>query len=151
VSELETLIAIDAIKHLKAAYFRCVDLRQWEEFATIFTDDAVFDVRGALEMPTPDAEYDEEPIRGSVAIVDYVRTGLAQLISVHHGHSAELELIDDTNARGSWPMHDMLIAPSGVPFRVLRGWGHYWEKYRKVDGHWKIATLRLSRLYVDIE
>lgn len=151
MNDINTLIAIDAIKRVKAAYFRCMDRREWEEFATLFMEDAVFDVRGALEMPRPDEEYDEEPITGVSAIVDYVRTGLTPLISVHYGHMPEIELIDADNARGTWPMHDILVAPPSAPFKIFRGWGHYWETYRKTDGRWKIATLRLRRLYVESE
>lgn len=33
----------------------------------------------------------------------------------------------------------------------LRGTGHYRETYTKVAGQWKIASLRLSRLYVHVE
>ena len=31
----------------------------------------------------------------------------------------------------------------------MRGFGHYRETYRKVDGQWRIATLDLTRLRVD--
>lgn len=151
MQDVETLLAIEAIKRLKAAYFRCMDEREWDELATLFTDDAIFDVRGALEMPRPDEEYDEAPITGAGAIVDYVRSGLTPLISVHYGHMAEIDILDPAAARGIWPMHDMLIAPPGAPFRVFRGWGHYRETYRKTGGRWQIATLRLRRLYVETE
>lgn len=151
MQDVETLLAIEAIKRLKAAYFRCMDEREWDELATLFTDDAIFDVRGALEMPRPDEEYDEAPITGAGAIVDYVRSGLTPLISVHYGHMAEIDILDPVAARGTWPMHDMLIAPPGGPFRVFRGWGHYRETYRKTGGRWQIATLRLRRLYVETE
>ncbi|WP_166875217.1 hypothetical protein [Salinibacterium sp. ZJ450] len=33
----------------------------------------------------------------------------------------------------------------------LRGTGHYWETYRQVNGAWKIASLKLTRLYVYVE
>ncbi|WP_340314543.1 nuclear transport factor 2 family protein [Rhizorhabdus argentea] len=151
MGDIERLIAIEAIKRLKAAYFRCMDERAWDEFATLFTDDVIFDARGALEMPKPDDEYEEEPIVGASAVVDYARTGLTPLISVHSAHMAEIDILDSHNARGTWPMHDMLIAPPGAPFRIFRGWGHYRETYRKTGDRWQIATLRLRRLYVQTE
>ncbi|MDB5702345.1 MAG: hypothetical protein JWL66_2544 [Sphingomonadales bacterium] len=151
MDDVEQLVAVEAIKRVKAAYFRCMDRREWTEFATLFTDDAVFDVRGALEIPKPDEDYEEPPITRVDAIVDYVRTGLTPLISVHYGHMAEIDIVDANTARATWPMHDMLIAPPGAPFHIFRGWGHYWETYRKTNGRWQIATLRLRRLYVETE
>jgi hypothetical protein len=29
------------------------------------------------------------------------------------------------------------------------GYGHYHEEYRKVEGDWRIARLRLTRLHVE--
>ena len=31
----------------------------------------------------------------------------------------------------------------------LDGWGHYHERYRRVDGQWLIAYRRLERIRVD--
>jgi hypothetical protein len=144
----EALADIEAIKQLKARYFRCMDTKDWSEFREVFTQDAVFDVRGALEPPRPDASYDEPPIVGADAIVSYVREGLRQLVSVHHGHMPEIEILPGGEARGLWAMEDILIAPEGAPFRVFRGYGHYRETYRKSSGGWRIATLRLTRLLI---
>lgn len=47
-------------------------------------------------------------------------------------------------------MADIIRAPEGAPFREMRGYGHYHETYRRIDGEWRIATLRLTRLAVDI-
>jgi hypothetical protein len=148
--EAEKLIAIENIRKLKAAYFRCMDTKAWDELAEVFTPDAVFDVRGALEMPKSDAEYAREPVVvGRAAIVDYISAGLAPLISVHHGHMPEIDILSASEAKAIWPMSDMLIPPAGGPFKVFRGYGHYRETYRK-DQSWRIATLQLRRLYVDI-
>ena len=34
---------------------------------------------------------------------------------------------------------------------ALQGFGHYHERYVKVDGRWRIAYLTLTRLRVDAE
>jgi hypothetical protein len=146
------LLAIGQIRRLKAAYFRCMDTKNWEELPAAFTEDSIFDVRGALEMPKDEAEYAKEPVLvGRRAIVDYIRTGLTSLISVHHGHEPEIEVISDVEARGIWPMEDILVAPAGGPFRIFRGYGHYRETYRRDDGTWRIAALQLRRLYVETQ
>lgn len=148
---MEALAEIEAIKQLKARYFRCMDTKDWPGFRELFTPDAVFDVRGALESPRPDTSYDEPPIVGIDAIVSYVSSGLASLISVHHGHMPEIEVLAPNEARGVWSMSDILVAPKGGPFRILRGFGHYRETYRKSSGEWRIATLRLTRLLVQTD
>lgn len=151
VSNLEALLAIEEIRQLKARYFRCMDLKDWAGLRTVFTADAVFDVRGALEPPQPQAVYTDPPITGLDAIVNYISTGLAPLISVHHGHMPEIAIVSANEARGIWSMSDLLRAPEGSPFRVFRGYGHYRETYRKTEGLWRIATLRLTRLLVETE
>ena len=40
---------IEAIKRLKARYFRLMDTKQWDDFATVFAEDAVMDMSGELE------------------------------------------------------------------------------------------------------
>src|SRR6266571_4560692 len=105
MNQLAQLIAIEQIRTLKAAYFRCMDSKCWDALAAVFTEDSIFDVRGALEMPKPEADYAKEPvIVGRRAIVDYIRTGLTPVISVHHGHEPEIAVISDVEARGTWPM-----------------------------------------------
>jgi SnoaL-like domain len=151
VSELEVLAAIEQIKQLKARYFRCMDTKDWAGLRSVFTSNALFDVRGALELPKPDSEYAEPIVTGLDAIVSYISTGLGPLVSVHHGHMPEIDILSSSEARGIWPMSDLLSAPPGAPFRLFRGYGHYHETYRKIDGQWRIETLRLRRLYVESE
>jgi hypothetical protein len=150
MTDVETLLAIEEIRKLKAAYFRCMDTKAWDEFAGLFTADATFDVRGALEMPKSEREYDSEPVvKGREAIVEYVRTGLTPLVSVHHGHMPEITISSPTRASAIWPMDDLLVPPPGGPFRIFRGYGHYRETYAREGTTWRIATLQLRRLYVE--
>ncbi|MET0546568.1 MAG: nuclear transport factor 2 family protein [Caulobacterales bacterium] len=151
MTDIEKLLAIEDVKKLKAAYFRCMDTKAWDELAGVFTENATFDVRGALELPKPDDQYEEPIISGRAAIVDYIRTGLSPLISVHYGHMPEIEILSATEATGIWPMVDILVPPAGGPFKVFRGYGHYRETYRKTGGKWCIETLKLRRLFVETE
>ncbi|MFI5621898.1 nuclear transport factor 2 family protein [Nocardioides sp. NPDC051685] len=80
-----------------------------------------------------------------------LETALTGVASVHHGHTAEIEVLDDSTARGIWAMSDILRPASGTPFREVRGHGHYHETYRRAEGGWQIATLKLTRLAVDID
>jgi hypothetical protein len=150
MTEIEKLLALEDIRKLKGAYFRCMDTKQRDELADLFTEDAVFDTRGALEMPKPEAEYDAEPVlTGRDKIADYITNGLAPMASVHHGHMPEIEVLSETEASGVWAMDDLLAPADGVPFRMFRGYGYYAETYTRTD-RWRIATLKLRRFYVEI-
>nr|WP_087572899.1 nuclear transport factor 2 family protein [Sphingomonas sp. CDS-1] len=143
---VEILLAIEEIKRLKARYFRLMDTKDWDGFSEIFTEDATFDVRGALgENPGPD----QEPIVGRSAIVDYVSSGIGPITSAHYGHMPEIEILSEDSATGIWALADILRMPAGAPFARFYGYGHYHESYRRVEGAWKIASLRISRLLVE--
>jgi hypothetical protein len=142
---------LEAIRQLKARYFRFVDTKQWERWGELFTQDAVLDVplvRG-------------EPLCGRSAITDRVRQGLTPMITVHHGHMPEIELDGTDRARGVWPMYDRLLSttneltaePAARGFGPrYEGFGHYVEEYaRGDDGRWLIARCALRRLHLETE
>jgi hypothetical protein len=145
---------IEAIRQLKARYFRALDTKDWDGFKAVFTEDAAI---GPLDngftpeliaLRSPDAQ---QPLASSGldAFVQRVATNIGPLITTHHGHQPEIDITGDGEATGVWPMEDVLVWPSDG-YR-LRGTGHYWESYRRVDGEWKIASMKLTRLYVFVE
>jgi hypothetical protein len=144
MTDLEQLLAIEAIKHLKARYFHCMDLKDWEGLRDVFSSDAIFDVRGALEPPQADAVYSDPPISGVDNIVDYIQQGLTPLVSVHYGHMPQIEILDEDRAQGLWALEDWLYSPAGT----FHGQGHYHETYVKDQGRWCIQHLRLTRQHV---
>ena len=133
---------IEAIKQVKARYFRCIDTKRWSDLRQQFTDDARFDgVNG--EPPGPDE------------FVARNATRLGPAITVHQGHMPEIVLTSPTTARGIWSMFDWVEFPEpiekgrGRGYRGFVGYGHYEEEYRKVNGAWKISFLRLTRLRIN--
>ena len=144
VSEFDRLVAIDEIKKLRARYFRFLDLKQWDALTEVFTPDAVLDITDdvvALGMPR-----ESGILRGRDVIVSTARQGLASAITVHLGHTPEIELTGPDSAWGIWKMIDHV---QGV--RSFRGAGHYYDEYQRVDGRWQISQSRLRRLQFDIE
>ena len=147
----DELEAFEAIRQLKARYFRYVDTKQWDRFAELFCEDAILDV------PVNRAE----PLRGAAAIAERVQRGLSAMITVHHGHAPEIELRGADRARAIWPMYDRLssqtneltadpVAPGFGP--RYEGAGHYVEEYaRGEDGRWRFARIELRRLHLEIE
>jgi uncharacterized protein (TIGR02246 family) len=139
-NDVNMLIAIESIKRVKARYFRCMDEKQWDEWALVFTRDA--------HMEVPEAAM---VIDGRDAIVAAVSSVLEGVRTVHHGHMPEIEVVGPDRARGIWAMEDYVefpAAPDGTR-RGLRGYGHYREEYEREDREWRIARLRLDRLRID--
>jgi len=140
----EQLLAVEEIKKLKARYFRCMDTKDWDGYAAVFAPEAVLDVSG--ESAVPDGQG---IVRGNTEIGDYVRGQVDPVVTVHHGHMPEIEITSATTATGVWSMEDMLRWPEDAPIDEMHGYGHYHETYEKIDGEWRIATCKLTRLRVD--
>jgi hypothetical protein len=86
-------------------------------------------------------------------LIDWVAGQWGDQISVHHGHMPDIEIISDTEARGIWAMEDQIWRPKDHPlsgdYSYLHGWGHYREKYVKLDCGWRILEAELTRLRVE--
>jgi hypothetical protein len=128
--------AVAEIKQVKARYFRAVDTKDWDLLKAQLTDDVVVDTTGS----------GGPVIVGSDAFIAFLQLTLSPAVTVHHGHSPEIEVTSPTTATGVWAMQDLLIYP-GEP-RVL-GFGHYHETYESEDGRWRIADLKLTRVHMD--
>jgi hypothetical protein len=145
---MDELRAMEEIKRLKAAYFRCMDTKDWDGFAEVFAPDALMDMSGEMRDRTTTGTGITQ---GNLAIAAFVRGAVDAVQTVHHGHMPEIELTSPTTATGIWAMEDKLRWPEGSPIRTLHGYGHYHETYEMVDGRWRIKSTRLSRLRVDTE
>jgi uncharacterized protein (TIGR02246 family) len=135
-----------AIHAVKARYCRTLDTKDWDGFADVFTDDIVMDV-------TEDAG---NIVKGRADVVAQVRWACDNAKSVHQVSSPEISVQDAGNASCIWAMQDRLIFTEGKspipPVTRIKGYGHYHETYRRcADGQWRIATLKLTRLIVEME
>jgi hypothetical protein len=148
VDALARLTAIEELKQLKARYFRCMDTKDWAGLAEVFAPDAVMDMSSEMRDGTTQGTGITQ---GNQAIAEFMRGAVEPVTTVHHGHMPELEIESETEARGVWAMEDVLRWPPGSPISTLHGYGHYHETYRRVDGAWRIQTIRLSRLRVDVD
>ncbi len=137
---------VEAIRQLKARYFRFLDTKDWANWRMVFAEDFIGKSDTAVSTGGADGRTTPE-IRGGQAFVDAIGAAIGACITVHHGHMPEIELISPESARGIWAMEDIVEWPDG---RLLRGYGHYHETYRKVDGAWKIASLHLTRTRMDM-
>ena len=138
LSDLEKRIRIiediEAIKKLKAKYFRCVDKKLWDEMETVLTEDAVADYGMGIEL-----------LQGRKAILEFLKKNLDRdsMISVHQGHNPEIEITSDTTARGVWVLNDRLIIQT---IATLNGWRYYEDEYVKVNGEWKKKSTKITNI-----
>ena len=137
---VQRLLDIEAIKQLKARYFRFLDTKQWDEWGLVFAHDV------RMEVPEADVELD-----GRDTVVRNISAALAGTVTVHHGHMPEIEILGADQARGTWAMFDYVEWPAaeGGTRVGLTGYGHYLEEYVREDGEWRIAKTRLERLRSD--
>ncbi len=72
-------------------------------------------------------------------------------MTTHHGHMPEITLLSATEAEGIWAMFDYVQVAFEDGTEVdLKGYGHYFETYRKGDdGRWRISSKRNTRLRLD--
>jgi hypothetical protein len=150
MTTLDDLLAAEAIRTLKAQYFRAMDTKDWALLAETFTEDARCDYTQAMADPSaPHTPSDDDLLEGRAAIVAYIRAGLTPLHSVHQGFMPEITVTGPDSAAATWAMADRLRLPADSPVAEVHGYGHYHETYRKTGDRWRIATLRLTRLRVD--
>lgn len=127
---------IEAIRQLKARYFRTMDAKDWDAMAQVFTDDVVMDATGGGGPRT----------EGIEPFMAFLVETIGPAVTVHQGHMPEIDITSDTTATGIWALNDILIWPDGTR---VDGYGHYHETYVKQSDGWKISSSALTRLHVD--
>jgi SnoaL-like domain len=153
MDEIERLAAVDAIKQVKARYFRGVDTGDAELVRSVLAEDCELDYVGCCADPATGRDF--------FPAMNVVMKGNASwssaladmgIVSVHQGHNAEIEILSETRARAIWSMTDRMYVTrpnDAIPFTELVGHGHYHETYEKLDGVWKIRTTHITRLRVE--
>ncbi len=133
------LVALEEIRRVKYRYLRCVDLKQWEEMAEVFTADATADYGSpATGKPLKFGSRDE--------IITFLRDNLGPgIITLHAAGQPEIDIDADT-ATGRWRFEDTVVV---TEFRLLiKGAAFYEDRYaRGEDGRWRIAHTGYVRIY----
>lgn len=150
---ISTLTAIEQIKQLKAAYFRSVDTKDMKLLRSLFTGDVTLDARGATTDPVSGINASPgvsgRVLCGIDEVMDAMSAGLRGVQSIHQGCMPEIQLLSKTSANGVWSMFDKLLFPTG-PVAHLTGFGHYHETYEQIDRKWRIKSIRITRLRIEI-
>src|SRR4051812_5655270 len=94
---------LEAIRRLKARYFRTMDTKDWEGMRQVFAEDVVVDT----------TDSGGGVIRGADEFMAFLREMLAHTVTVHQGHMPEIDVTSETTAIGTWMLNDIVIWPNG--------------------------------------
>lgn len=141
----ETLLALEDIRGVKARYCRFLDTKDWTGLSDLFTEDAVLDVREDTGM---------DPFVGRDLLIAQIRRAVVHTKTAHQVHAPEIELAGPDEATIIWAMQDRVVWDEGKSpiegVKSITGFGHYHERYVRGAGKWRIASLKLTRLYVEM-
>lgn len=133
---MQELYDIEKIKQLKARYFRALDTNDWTLFGDCLTDECV-------------ASYSDGRLvlNGREAIVGFMNKHMSgpTLLSMHHGHTPEIELTGDNAATGIWYLNDLVIDLKSNT--QLFGAAIYSDEYIRDEDGWKISKTGYSRTF----
>lgn len=124
---------MDPIRTLVHTYADAVCHRDADQWASTWTEDAVWDL-GRMQMSGRDTmkETWAKIMQGYPAVIHVVLNG-----------SATLDEGTGTGT-GRWYTNEYLRMPDGET-RTM--WGYYDDTYRLVDGQWLFATRKLTSMY----
>ena len=142
----EQLEASLAISRTKARYCRFLDTKNWDGYASLFTEDFELDVSEGSSLPI---------IRGRDAALRQIQSSIGNARTAHQVHTPEIEFIGDDEARVIWAMQDRVVFDAERAAKIgiagLTGYGHYHQRYVREAGEWKIAASKLTRLHMDMQ
>ena len=142
MDDLTRLVETAAIQTLMAKRVRCIDEKDWQGLASVYSDDCISWSFGA-------AEGKSEPTIGGHAIADATARVLSGMTTVHQVHFPEIEFQSDVEATGIWPLNDVLASEKDGKRTWMRAYGHYRQSYRKGAHGWQIVEHRLTQLLVE--
>jgi hypothetical protein len=153
VDAVQELLAIEAIRKLKASYFRSMDAQDWDAFADLLTDDfeVIFAVPAEQFFPPDATELPDGRMQADRArLLRWMRAGAAGMSTVHHAHMPVIEVTGPDSATGWWAMTDYTTWMGDDGPVWMRSLGSHQETYRRGDdGRWRICHSVFERHDLD--
>lgn len=133
---MDTAAELEAIRRLKYAYFRTLDLKEFDALGQLLTEDA-----------TAAYEDGRTVLAGRRAIVNWLSEVLGShgMVTEHHGHHPEIDFMSPTEATGTWYLEDRVVVPSAD--LEIGGTALYSDRYAKTDDGWRIAHTGYMRVF----
>lgn len=149
MTETERLAAIEAIRYLKAKYWRGVDSCDAELVRSILAEDCELDCRGCCTDPTSGVDFLPEMNVVMKGRDSWRSKALDGFVTSHQGHQAEIEITGPDSARAIWTFTDRFFYPAGSKYSRFTGYGYYHDTYTRTSEGWKLQTMRFTRLWVE--
>ena len=128
---------VDAIKQLKASYFSNIDAKNWTALRELLAPDV-----------TVDTTCSAGPILiGRDPFIAFLQVTLGGATTHHQGYDPHVKLTSATTAEALWTMEDVLIFGGTLG---VHGYGHYSDRYIKVNGKWVVKYSKLTRTRFDL-
>jgi hypothetical protein len=141
-SRIRKLEDADAIRALKSRYFFSCDRKDPKAVRACFVDGKMVIDYGAV------GSFDN----ADAMVKIFTDIGCQpHMVEMHHGANPQIEVIDETHAKGKWSLHYFLINTQQKNLTQLGG--EYEDEYVKVKGEWKISATKFvctSTLVMDL-
>lgn len=138
MDRLQKLRDWHAICAAQARYCRLLDSKDWDGLRDLMTEDYAVEVPNAPQ--TPDTV-------GRDNALAHIQATVRGATAVHQIHMPEIE-IDGDRARAICAIRERLVWEDG---RTLTGYGYYYQGWVRQEGGWKLASLVLEHLQMDME
>ena len=135
IDQLETRLRkledLEAIRQLKARYLACCDQKDPQGMRDCFAPGPVRIDYGRIGV------FED---RDQLAAIFEQLGCHPHVVEMHHGINPQIDVLDDTQALGTWGLHYQMIDTLSSVITQLGA--RYEDEYRKIDGHWKISATR---------
>jgi hypothetical protein len=128
---------VEAIKQLKASYFANIDAKNWDALRELLAPDVVEDTTCSAGP----IFYGRDPF------IAFLQLTLGAATTHHQGYDPHIKLTSATTAEGLWTLEDVLIFGGTLG---VHGYGHYNDRYTKVNGKWVVKYSKLTRTRLDL-
>ena len=135
LSDIERLVAIEAIKALRARYCRCLDTKDWDGLRATLAPGV------RLELPSLAQQGGLTGIDDFLALV---RQWFAVAPSLHANYLPEIEILSATRATAIWAQEHFIPARYRPGEHHGHGYGYSHDGYERIDGRWLITSIRLA-------
>ena len=127
---------LEAIRALKAAYFRLLDTKEFALLGEVLADDVTTSYEGGRHEFTCRAD-----------VVDFLQRSLGDpgIVHVHTAHHPEITFTSADEAVGIWYLEDRVIVPA-ADFQ-LTGTALYEDVYVRSPAGWLIKHTGYRRIY----
>ncbi|KMS52001.1 hypothetical protein V474_02830 [Novosphingobium barchaimii LL02] len=134
LTDIERLVALEEIFRLKAQRDQAADAKDWVLYESLHAPDHISE-NGDYGRWTSAAE-----------MMIHVPRSMANLTTLHHSHTPEIEFETPDRAHGTWAMEGMSFWKQDGEDHWFQAFGHYFETYEKRAERW-LFTRRTLKYY----